>query len=158
MTRTSRTLLVLVLMSIGAVVVLAMMAQRYSKVLEARQQAEQRGARRVTAGAPGALSESDAQRHVAAYLRVMADLSQAVDELGEEARIDETARAELRVVFERALVETGLDRAEFQEIDSVVGAWREGSPEVPAEHRRELDRRAGELARVRLDRYDPLER
>jgi hypothetical protein len=159
MTRTSRTLLILVLMSIGAVVVLAMMAQRYNKVLEARQRAEQRGDRPVAAaGVPEVLPEQDARRHVEAYLQVMGSLSSGVAELGEDAEIDEAARARLRVVFERALVENGLDRAEFQEIDSVVRAWQEGSPEVPGAHRRELDRRADEVTRTRLESYDPLER
>jgi hypothetical protein len=158
MTRTSRTLLVLVLMSVGAVVVLAMMAQRYNRVLEARQRAGQRGGRPPVAGTAGALQESEARRHVEAYLGVMAALSDAVAELGQGGTVDEAARAKLRVVFERALVDNELDRAEFQEIDSVVRAWEQGSPDVPREHRRELDRRAEDVTRTRLDAYDPLER
>ena len=77
MTRTSRTLLILVLMSIGTVVVLAMMAQRYGKVLEARQQA-----RNTSSGAApalsGALVDAEAERNVAAYLHVTGALEQAV--------------------------------------------------------------------------------
>jgi hypothetical protein len=156
MTRTSRTLLILVLMSIGTVVVLAMMAQRYSRVLEGRQKTG--GAQPPTAhGEVGELPDSEAARYVAAYLSVMSTLKQAVSEMDEETTA-EAALAELRGTFERALSDRELDRAGFQEMDGVVRAWEAGSAEVPEAYRRELDRRSAEVRGSRIEGYDPLER
>jgi len=155
MTRTSRTLLILVLMSIGTVVVLAMMAQRYGKVLDARQQA------RSTAPASnvsGPLADAEAARNVAAYLDVKSALGQAEEALGNDAPHSETGQADLRMIFDRALVESRLERAGFQEMDAVVRAWEAGSNEVPQAYRRELDRRAAEVRASRSVAYDPLER
>lgn len=157
MTRTSRTLLILVLMSIGTVIVLAMMAQRYGKVLEARQQA-----RNTSSGAApalsGALVDAEAERNVAAYLHVTGALEQAVAAMGDEATNSDAGVAELRMTFERALIESRLDRAGFQEMDGVVKAWEVGSEEVPQAYRRALDRRADEVRKSRNAAYDPLER
>ena len=156
MTRTSRTLLILVLMSIGTVVVLAMMAQRYSRVLESRQHAG--GAvSRAAPGEVGELPDSEAARYVAAYLGVMSTLKQTVSEMDEETTAEATL-AELRSTFERALADRGLERAGFQEMDGVVRAWEAGSEEVPEAYRRELDRRAAEVRGSRIEGYDPLER
>jgi len=156
MTRTSRTLLILVLMSIGTVVVLAMMAQRYSRVLESRQNAGG-AASRPARGEVGELPDSEAARYVAAYLGVMSTLKQTVSEMDEETTA-EAALAELRGTFERAMADRGLDRAGFQEMDGVVRAWEAGSREVPDAYRRELDRRAAEVRSSRIEGYDPLER
>jgi hypothetical protein len=157
MTRTSRTLLILILMSIGTVVVLAMMAQRYGKVLEVRQQAQS-----ATPGAEdndsGPLADAEAARNVAAYLHVTSALGEAAEALGEEAASSQDGVSELRRTFERALVESRLERAGFQEMDAVVRAWNEGSDEVPQAYRRELDRRAAEVKQALSGGYDPLER
>ena len=157
MTRTSRTLLVLVLMSIGTVVVLAMMAQRYGKVLEARQQA-QSATPRADDNDSGPLADAEAARNVAAYLFVTNALGKAAEAMGDDAARSEAGLAELRGTFERALVKSRLGRAEFQELDAVVGAWEVGSEEVPQAYRRELDRRAAEVRGARSKAYDPLER
>ena len=156
MTRTSRTLLILTLMSIGTVVVLAMMAGRYGRVLEGRQQAGDSGSRAVHAGA-GELPNSEAVRYVEAYLAVTNSMKQAAAAMGEETT-GEAGLAGLRSAFERTLEERGLERADFQEMDAVVRAWEAGSTEVPDAYRRELDRRAAEVRNSRIEGYDPLER
>ena len=156
MTRTSRTLLILVLMSIGTVVVLALMAQRYNRVLEGRQRPVSAGSRPVH-DAVGELPNSEAARYVQAYLGVMSSLKQAVVTIDENTTPDATL-AGLRSTFERALADEGLERAGFQEMDGVVRAWEAGSTEVPDAYRRELDRRAAEVRNSRIEGYDPLER
>jgi hypothetical protein len=157
MTRTSRTLLVLGLMSIGTVIVLGMMARRYTQVLEARQQAESASAR--SAGdVSGALLDSAAERNVQAYLYVTSALKQAAEAMGEREASTEAGIDKLRMTFERVLVESRLDRSGFQEMDGVVRAWEAGSQEVSQAYRRELDRRAAEVRESRTGAYDPLER
>ena len=155
MTRTSRTLLILVLMSIGTVVVLALMAQRYNRVLEGRQKPAGAGSGPVH-DAVGELPDSEAARYVEAYLGVMNSMKQAV--VAMENTTPEATLAGLRSTFQRALEEEGLERAGFQEMDGVVRAWEAGSTEVPDAYRRELDRRAAEVRNSRLESYDPLER
>jgi len=157
MTRTSRTLLVLVLMSIGTVVVLGMMARRYTRVLEARQQTEN-ASRRSAADVSGALLDSAAERNVQAYLYVTSALKQAAEAMGEQEASTEAGIEKLRMTFERVLVESRLDRGGFQEMDGVVRAWEAGSQEVSQAYRRELDRRAAEVRDSRTGVYDPLER
>jgi hypothetical protein len=157
MTRTSRTLLVLVVMSIGTVVVLAMMARRYNQVLQARQRAEI-AAPRTERDVTGHLLDSGARHNVEAYLKVSGAVKQAVQAMGKEVAATEVGIAELRMTFDRALIESRLDRAGYQEMDGVVRAWEAGSEEVPQAYRLELDRRAAEVRRVRLEAYDPLER
>lgn len=157
MTRTSRTLLVLVVMSIGTVVVLAMMARRYTQVLEARQQAES-VASLTQLDESGALQDAAARRNVEAYLGVMSALKDAAEALGGDAAPTEEGIAELRRTFDRALTESRMDRAGFQEMDGVVRAWEAGSQEVPLAYRTELDRRAAQIRDSRLETYDPLER
>lgn len=156
MAPTSRTLLILVLMSVGTVVVLAMMAQRYSRVLEARQEAGGAVSKAAHDGV-GELPEAEAARYVAAYLGVMSALKQAISEMDEQTPA-EAAVAALRGTFERALAERGLERAGFQEMDGVVRAWEAGSTEVPDAYRLELDRRAAEVRSSQIEGYDPLER
>ena len=156
MTRTSRTLLILVLMSIGTVVVLAMMAHRYGQVLEDRQKAGET-APRATHEDVNELPDAEAARYVAAYLGVMSALKQTVAAMDEETAAA-AAIAELRRAFERALAERRMDRTGFQEMDGVVRAWEAGSTEVPDAYRRELDRRAAEVRESRIAGYDPLER
>jgi hypothetical protein len=157
MTRTSRTLLVLALMSIGTVVVLAMMARRYNQVLEARKQTES-AAPGTESDVSGHLLDSAARRNVQAYLYVNRALKQAEAEMGEQEAATEGGIDELRATFERALIESRLDRAGFQEMDGVVSAWEAGSQEVPQAYRRELDRRSAEVKDSRTGAYDPLER
>jgi hypothetical protein len=157
MTRTSRTLLVLGLMSIGTVIVLGMMAGRYTRVLEARQQAEN-ASPRSAGDVSGALLDSAAERNVQAYLYVTSALKQAAEAMGEQEASTQAGIDQLRMTFERVLVESRLDRSGFQEMDAVVGAWEAGSQEVSQAYRRELDRRAAEVRDSRTGAYDPLER
>ena len=157
MTRTSRTLLVLGLMSIGTVIVLGMMARRYTRVLEARQQTEN-ASPRSAGDDSGALLDSAAERNVQAYLYVTSALKQAAEAMGEQEASTEVGIDKLRMTFERALVESRLDRGGFQEMDGVVRAWEAGSQEVSQAYRRELDRRAAEVRDSRTGAYDPLER
>jgi hypothetical protein len=156
MTRTSRTLLILILMSIGTVVVLAMMAQRYSRVLEDRRKARTTDARASHVGVRE-LPEAEAGIYVEAYLQVMATLRETIDSMDESTSGDQ-ARVQLRSAFEQALTAHGLDRPGFQEMDGVIRAWEQGSAEVPEAYRRELVRRADEVRASRIEGYDPLER
>jgi hypothetical protein len=144
-------------MSIGTVVVLAMMARRYNQVLEARLQAES-GAPLLERDVSGALQDSEALRNVEAYLQVMSALKDAAEAQGGGPAPTEDGIAELRSTFDRALIENRMDRAGFQEMDGVVRAWEAGSDEVPLAYRQELDRRAAEVRDSRIEAYDPLER
>jgi hypothetical protein len=152
MTRTSRTLLVLGLMSVGAVVVLAMMAQRYGKVLEQRGEARGREVRSVDA--PGTSAEQErAAREIAVYLAVMASLKEDLALRKRQAPGEPTDDA-AEDSLDRALGQHGLSRVDFSRLALIVRAWREGSPEVAEAYRRELDRRAPDVRASEIENLD----
>ncbi len=127
-----------------------MMAQRYSQVLERRQ--ERQAA--AQAGTIEELPEAEAERYVTAYLDVRRGLKSTLD-AGVDGSEEELRRV-LREALDRGLRANDLDRTEFQEMQSVYRAWQAGSPDVPPAFRRALGRRADELQQLDLGGYDPL--
>ncbi|HXV75214.1 MAG TPA: hypothetical protein VD788_02775 [Candidatus Polarisedimenticolaceae bacterium] len=150
MTRATRSALMLGLISLGGVVALAMIAERYGKVVRARQVG-----RDGRPSAVEALPDAEATHYVARLLEVRRTVYRAYATRNEAAS-PEDLRPALDRAFEQALLDGGLDRITYQEIDSVYRAWRQGSDEVPAAYRVELERQAAALAAVEIDGYDPL--
>jgi len=132
MSRTTRTLLALGLMAVGAVVALAMMAQRYGEVLDRR-----RGGARAGQPEGEVLPGSEADRLVGAYLAV---LFRAGSAGGED--------------LDRVLANEGIDRETFQELDGIARAWAEGSSEVPVAYAEALDRRGSEVRDLLDEGYE----
>ena len=128
MTRASRTLLVMGLLSVGGVASLAWMAQRYSSALEGRTAR----ARAVPGAARGVLPRDDdaAERLVEAYVAVRGAL--------EAPRTDERSTRE---VLDAALETERLTLEQYRELDLLVRAWREGAADLPPSYRAALDRR-----------------
>jgi hypothetical protein len=135
-------LLVVGLMAIGGVVALAWMAQRYSEVLGVREGAS--GARPPQRAVVDGLSDADAVRYVEAYLGVRQALDQTLAEQPDGATTVEVRRA-LDEALDRQLGAVGLDRVEFQEIESVYAAWRAGQSDVPPGFRQAFERRRRQL-------------
>jgi len=152
MTRPTRTLLFIGLIAVGAVVVLAMMAQRYSDVFERSRSAG--GSRGVQRSTVAELPDAEAERYVRALVDIRKALKRALEE--QEASSENETRATMRRVLASELAEKGLDRTEYQEMESVFRAWQAGSPDVPRAFREALDRRADELRELDLGSYDPL--
>jgi hypothetical protein len=140
------------LIAVGAVVALAMMAQRYGDVIErSRSDGGSRATRQATVAE---LPEAEAERYVRALVDVRQALKRALEEL--DGSSENEIRAALRRVLARELADRGLDRTEYQEIESVFRAWQAGSPDVPRAFDEALGRRADDLSELDLGSYDPL--
>jgi len=135
MTRASRMVLVMGLLSIGGVASLAFMAHRYSAALERRSASVDR---RAGGAAAQALPEGEAERLVAAYL----DVRRALEQAPAGNTTGRAAPLSVREGLDAALAARGLTLAQYRELDRLAHAWRAGSADVPSSYRAALERLA----------------
>lgn len=140
MSREARTLLVLGLMSLVAVVVLGGMAHRYEKALERRDDTPATATHR---GGPWA-DELDA------FLRVRRALRNAIDR-------GATGEAVLREIRAEALVQIGLSGDDYLRIRELYRRWKSGVAGPADAQLRGLEQRRAELEAVDLGRYEALD-
>ena len=136
MTRASRMVLVMALLSIGGVAALAFLASRYSSALE-RRNAGPGAARGVLPQ-----DEAAAERLVEAYLAVRG----ALDEARAGASAGAAVPRSTRQVLDAALDVQRMTLEQYRELDRLVQAWRQGAADLPSAYRAALERR-----RARLD-------
>ena len=156
MSREARTLLVLGLMSLVAVVVLGGMAHRYQNALERRDESTATVANRVgsrSESAPRRLRSSTGVAEIDrldAFLRVRSALRSAID----GGTTDEPALREVRA---RKLVETGLSGEEYLELRGSYRRWKSGGVGLAEAQARRLEERRAELEAVDLGRFEALD-
>jgi hypothetical protein len=140
------------LISVGGVVVLGMIAERYDRMFRSRSERET-----VSPSTGGSLADAESERYVRSLVEIRRRLHETLaDRQGTTS--DPGVVAALDRSFVEALAATGLERVEYQEIDSVYRAWLDGHPDVPEAYRRELERHRDTLSRLDLAGYDPIRR
>ena len=149
MTRPTRTLLLVGVISLGGVVSLAIIAERYGEVLQT--QADRSSPPPTVEELP----DADAARFVTSFVDIRTRLRQVYDESDSQAGIEQL-RPALDEAFARGLIDNDIDRVAYQEMDSVYRAWLDGRDDVPSAFRTELDRYRETLSALEIEGYDPL--
>jgi len=156
MNREARTLLLLGLIALVAVVALGGLAQRYRKAFERRDRTTATFANRVTSTPESVPRRLQPGTGVAeldtldAFLRVRRSLRSAIDG-------GTTGEPALREVRARTLVETGLSGEAYLEIRGLYRRWKAGGGGLAEEQARRLERLRGELEAVDLGRFEALD-
>ena len=133
MNRTSRMMLVVVLVATGSVLALSLIAHRYTKILARRPPST----RAVTA-------DAQADREVAAFLRVREEVGRAVqDAPRDRSPADVAAEARARSLFGSAL-----DRRAYDRVEQLYGAWSREPATVRGPYAAAFERNRDRLART----------
>lgn len=160
MSRTNRTVLVLIVMGVAAVAALAFLAKRYSAIAPR------------TEGSSAEIALRDVDRF-AEVRKAMAEVLRrhpkaartAVGELNgvqPEGRTDARASIErlfgpLRVAREEAIRTTEIGPERYAEVREAYGSWKAGKPVEDAELGRALESRRSELEAVDLGELEPID-
>jgi hypothetical protein len=153
MSREARTLLVLGLMSLVAVVVLGGMAHRYQKALERRDDTPATVTHRGgpwAARSPQRVQDPRAVDELDAFLRVRRALRNAIDR-------GATGEAVLREIRAEALVQIGLSGNDYLRVRELYRRWKSGGAGAANAQLRGLEQRRAELEAVDLGRYEALD-
>ena len=144
MSRESRTLLILLVFGTLSVVVLAMMAGRYTRILEEQ-----------GSFAPAAV---ESREQVDSFIRVRHKLRLAVDPEGDGPPVeaDQARVPELLRIRAQALAGVGLARSEYIDVREAFSAWRQGRLDEGAPFRASLERRRRDLLGLDLGPYESL--